>query len=258
MKTHRLINPNALNVTAIQSRQHTSLELIEDYAAQMDAGVQFDPCCAVETPDLNQPVRHLTGFVPAEVQISTQKSLALTPQPNQEDSVANTPRQEAAEEEDAFEARLERCRACVGKHYLVKIEGVLGVTHITEVNEYLAIVRGVTYPYDANNPFPNFACGTFNFGLEDLLTGVKGYGCQYCERLSTIAGAKELTEQPVIDHPLLMCSFCLGDFQQEHLYSRDTKIAICQKCATDALVALQKLAMQANWPTTSKHIVTRK
>lgn len=257
MKTHRLINPNALNVTAIQSRQHTSLELIEDYAAQMDAGVQFDPCCAVETPDLNQPVRHLTGFVP-EVQISTQKSLALTPQPNQEDSVANTPRQEAAEEEDAFEARLERCRACVGKHYLVKIEGVLGVTHITEVNEYLAIVRGVTYPYDANNPFPNFACGTFNFGLEDLLTGVKGYGCQYCERLSTIAGAKELTEQPVIDHPLLMCSFCLGDFQQEHLYSRDTKIAICQKCATDALVALQKLAMQANWPTTSKHIVTRK
>ena len=158
-----------------------------------------------------------------------------------------------AEEEDAFEARLERCRACVGKHYLVKIEGVLGVTHITEVNEYLAIVRGVTYPYDANNPFPNFACGTFNFKLEDLLTGVKGYGCQYCERLSTIAGAKELTEQPVIDHPLLMCSFCLGDFQQEHLYSRDTKIAICQKCATDALVALQKLAMQANWPTTSKH-----
>ena len=49
MKTHRLINPNDPKVTAIQSRQHTSLELIEDYAAQMAAGVQFDPCFAIET-----------------------------------------------------------------------------------------------------------------------------------------------------------------------------------------------------------------
>ena len=217
MKTHRLVNPNDLGVTAIQSRRHTSLELIEEYASQMAEGLQFDPCSAIETPDghlyiwdgkhrleaairnglmllvelepgteqdarwkacsankkhglkrsqadvqqavqeaiklrpdksdreiglwvgcdhktvgkyrkdmevsgeipqihtrtvvrgeqeyqmempiktapvetpeLNQPVRHLTGFVPADVQASTQKSLALTPQPHQEQENTTT------------------------------------------------------------------------------------------------------------------------------------------------------------------------
>ena len=51
MNTHRLINPNDPKVTAIQSRHHTSLELIEEYAAQMADGLQFDPCSAIETPD---------------------------------------------------------------------------------------------------------------------------------------------------------------------------------------------------------------
>ena len=442
MKTHRLINPNDSKVTAIQSRQHTSLELIEDYVAQMAAGVQFDPCCAietpegqiyiwdgkhrleaaikngsmllveiepgaerdahwracsanikhglrrsqadvqkavqgaislrpdksdreiglwvgcdhktvgkyrkemeasgelpriptrtvirgeqeyqmempiktepVETPELNQPVRHLTGFVSADVQVSTQKSLAFKPrheqeQEEQEDTATHAPakptptqqhlkgiikafmglefdafpkayeelghlcncwqskepyvslvnklkahleslytlpefhftvrnacraayddweelynsgyrgalapeepalnkedspapeededanRQEAEKEEDAFEARLERCRACVGQHYLVKIDGVLGVTHITEANEHLATVRGVTYPYDQNIPFPKFACGTFNFSLEDLLAGVTENGCQYCQRLHTTEPEEEPAEEP--------------------------------------------------------------
>lgn len=423
VKTHRLINPNALNVTAIQSRHCTSLELIEDYAAQMAAGVQFDPCCAietpegqifiwdgkhrleaaikngsmllveiepgmkneahwracsankkhglrrsqadmqkavqdaltlrpdksdheiglwvgcdhktvgkyrellqasgellrtptrtvtrgeqtyqmampiktapVETPDLNQPVRHLTGFVPADVQVSPQKSLAFTPRHEQEDTATNTPakptptqktligvikafmslrfepftqareelghlyncwqskepyvslvnelkahleslyvidnfhftvrdacqkaldewtalyqsgyrgvlesdapasdadvcpecfasegeheifcskfaaeedeeRREAEKEELSFEARLERCHICLGRYFLVKIDGVLGVTKIYEVNEHLAKVRGVTYPYDPHVPFKGMAAGTLNFELADL------------------------------------------------------------------------------------------
>lgn len=51
MNTQRLINPNDRTVTAIQSRHHTSLELIAEYAEQMDAGMQFDPCSAIETPE---------------------------------------------------------------------------------------------------------------------------------------------------------------------------------------------------------------
>lgn len=107
----------------------------------------------------------------------------------------DTNRQEAEKEEDPFEARLERCRACVGKHYLVKIDGVLGVTHITEANEHLAKVRGVTYPYDDNIPFPKFACGTFNFSLEDLLSEVNDSRCQYCQRLHTTASEEETSEE---------------------------------------------------------------
>ena len=51
MKTQRLINPNDRTVTVIQSRHHTSLELIIEYADQMAAGVQFDPCSGIETSE---------------------------------------------------------------------------------------------------------------------------------------------------------------------------------------------------------------
>ena len=51
MKTQRLMNPNEPKVTAIQSRHHTSLELIAEYASLMSEGLQFDPCSAIETSD---------------------------------------------------------------------------------------------------------------------------------------------------------------------------------------------------------------
>lgn len=73
------------------------------------------------------------------------------------------------------------------------------MTHITEANEHLATVRGVTYPYDKNEPFPKCACGTFNFTLEDLLAGVTENGCQYCQRLQTTEPeepAEEPAEEP--------------------------------------------------------------
>lgn len=72
-------------------------------------------------------------------------------------------------EEHAIQARLERCRECLNKYYLVKVDGVLGVTKIYEVNEYLAKVRGVTYPYDPLVPFKGMAAGTLNFELEELI-----------------------------------------------------------------------------------------
>lgn len=71
-------------------------------------------------------------------------------------------------EEHAFQARLKRCRECLDKCYLVKIDGVFGVTKIYEVNEYVAKVRGVTYPYDPDVPFKGMAACTENFELEDL------------------------------------------------------------------------------------------
>lgn len=72
------------------------------------------------------------------------------------------------DEEHAFQARLERCRECLDKCYLVKIDGVFGVTKIYEVNKHLAKVRGVTYPYDPDVPFKGMAACTENFELEDL------------------------------------------------------------------------------------------
>lgn len=156
-------------------------------------------------------------------------------------------RREAKKEEHAFEARLERCQLCLGRYFLVKIDGVFGVTKIFEINEYLAKVRGVTYPYDPDVPFKNMACGTLNFELEDLqkeLTQAIWERSKWVIQHKNLNNAEpepqpapepiKLSEQP----SGAWCSFCQGDYSKEDLYWSDFDVAICRKCASKAQIVL--------------------
>lgn len=65
-------------------------------------------------------------------------------------------------ENQSFDVRLERCKACMDRVFAVK-EGII---LITEVNEHLAKVRGVLYPRPGEHP--GWAAKTVNLELEDL------------------------------------------------------------------------------------------
>lgn len=139
-------------------------------------------------------------------------------------------------QEETFETRLERCRACLNQYFFVRIDGVLGVTHITEINEHLAKVRGVTYPYEQDKPFPKFACGTFNFELTDL----GGFTTARCFE-SCRENLRNKQPEPKQEKYECFCLICQS--WQPHVYSQD-KITphrgVCLSCAQKALYELSK------------------
>ena len=154
--------------------------------------------------------------------------------------------EEAIDEEHAFQARLKRCRECLDKCYLVKIDEVFGVTHIYEVNHHLAKVRGVTYPYDPYIPFKGMACGTLNFELEDLLKELTQECWEYSKSHIRREDSNDIEPelQPEPDHQSqtqtgAWCSFCLDDLPPEKLYSGVNPCTkICRTCASKAKIEL--------------------
>ena len=148
----------------------------------------------------------------------------------------------ATEPTIALEARLKRCQTCIGKYYFANIDGGHGITHIYEINSYMGLVRGVTYPYPPKSQ--KWGAKTANFELEDLRKEVTQTDWELAKKGEQPQLEQKPEPEPEAENKhecyCIICQSWQKDVYGQRLNETDIndRRGVCRKCAQKALIEL--------------------